>query len=260
MTSNVFLLLFLRNKMKLSVLSHTQVIPGIEPRSRPELSNDISSSLLRNKEDGQEDYFIIAGKMPVASTKRLVVILPDGDVDEYAVAQLVWVLASTFQANILYLALSPDVNSVPYIRRSLANLVSITSFDKVKANETVIVGNNWLNSIQEVLEAGDLLVCLALHRTKTSLIRWKPLGEHLSESLGLTVVMLKNIHVGISPKNLSSLRDISAIFASTTVLIGFAFGQIWVDQTFAKPLSGIFLCLSIVFELTMLLKVNELIG
>ncbi|HEX6304831.1 MAG TPA: hypothetical protein VFZ76_11620 [Anaerolineales bacterium] len=204
-----------------------------------------------------EDRLIIPDRIPVTPTRRLVVLIPDGDLDHKSLVNRIWELASTSGLNVLFLALSPGQNEVAYLRRHLADLAAMTNYGHVGASTKIIVAGNWTQAVAEILHAGDLLVCMAKHRVAYRVLGRKILGELLSSSFNVPVYLLGGLLIGTSRRRQKLIREILAWLVFLAVIAGFSSIQIWIDQGYGKPLSTILLCISVVFELLLIFIVNE---
>ena len=208
----------------------------------------------------QTDALVVPEQAIISPIRRLVVVIPDGDIDESALAQRVWQLASTSVLSVLYLALSPDYAGVAYQRRRLAALASITSGEGVRALIQVVEGKSWPQALEGVLHTGDLLVCLQNHLVPFRLVGRRALGELLAGAFTVPVYVLGKLHVGPSPKRHLWLKEMLAWLASLGVMAAFFGVQVWIDQMSRKPASTVLLCFSLLVEVYFIWKVNEWIG
>lgn len=204
-----------------------------------------------------DDRLIIPDRIPVTPTRRLVVIMPDGELDDKALVRRIWELASTSGLNVLYLALSPGQNEAAYVRRHLADVASMTNYGPVGASTKIMVAGNWRQAVAEILHAGDLLVCVAKHRVAYRVLRRKMLGEVLSASFNVPVYLLGGLLIGPSRRRQKLVREVLAWLLFFAVIAGFSGSQIWIDQGYTKPLSTILLSISVVFELLLVFFINE---
>ena len=203
------------------------------------------------------DRLIVPDRIPITPTRRLVVLVPDGEFDEKALAKRIWELASRSDVNVLYLSLLPGPNDLARTRRRLTDLASMTNYGHVKASIKVKVGRNWAQAVAEILAAGDLLVCMAKHRVAYRVLGRKALGELLSSSFDAPVYLLAGSFTGASRERQKLVKEVLAWLLFFSVIAAFAGIQIWIDQEYREPLSTILLCISVVFELSLVLGVNE---
>lgn len=228
------------------------------PDELSEILPGVSTELLI---DRQVDALILpeqAAELP--SARRLVVIVPEGSIDESELARRVWELASAAGLPVLYLGLSPDPTGTPTLRRRLALLAAETSQTPIAARPVVEVGKDWRQAASAHLQNGDLLVCLAEQHVPFHLLGQKRLGESLAAELQAPVILLAGLHVGRSASQLDRVRDALAWLFSLVILAAFGALQAWISQKTEPHLSTIFLCLSVVLEIIILLRMNAWIG
>ena len=208
----------------------------------------------------RDDVFITPQRFPLNPTRRLVVLVPDGSLDENALAHKIWRLASISSFQVLFLGLSPDEESVSYVRRRLALLAAAIQQGEVRARSGVVVGEDWNRAVKKVLHSGDLLVCIARHMVPYRAIGRRNMGEALAASFDVPVYLLGGLQVGRSPTQFQLVRSLVAWSLSIAILLAFAGLQIWISQNAHPELSTILLCLSIIAEGIILFKLIEKIG
>ena len=208
----------------------------------------------------REDVFITPQRFPLNPTRRLVVLVPDGNLDENALAHKIWRLASISSLQVLFLGLSPDEESASYIRRRLALLAAAIHQGEVSARSSVVIGEDWNRAVKKVLHSGDLLVCIARHMVPYRAIGRRKMGEALAVAFDVPIYLLGGLQVGRSPAQFQLVRSIVAWSLSIAILLAFAGLQIWISQNARPELSTILLCLSIIVEGITLYKTIEWIG
>jgi hypothetical protein len=208
----------------------------------------------------QADIFIPPSTSPLRATRRIVVLVPDGSLDETALARRVWQLASSASLKVLFLTLSPDLACVAPFRRRLALLASAVQQDNMSARTSVVVGSNWLQAVEEVLQAGDLLVCLACHKVPYFGIGRRKLGDSLAVAFQAPVYMLGGLSIGDSPTFHQRVQTLGAWGLSIVILVAFAGLQIWLSQNINTRLAPILISLSIIAEGITLFKTIDWMG
>ncbi len=223
----------------------TAILPGRNLQDIPELRLDTLIA---------PDYF------PLRPTRRLVVLVPDGGLDETALARRVWLLASSASLNVLFLALSPDLENEADTRRRLALLAATVHQGEVNARASVVTGRSWLQAIEEVHTGGDLLVCIADHKVPYRLFGHKMLGDTLAAAFHAPVYLLGGLSIGRSPVVEQRVRGLAAWGVSIAVLFIFSAMQIWLSRDTSDRLMPFLLSLSVIAEGITLLKIIEWIG
>jgi hypothetical protein len=137
--------------------------------------------------------------MPEGATpppaRRLVVLVPDLDLDESALSRRVWNLAAPNKLAVLFLGLSSSASEEPHARRQLATLAALTRDDWVKVSTTLAAETNWLKALRPLLRGGDLIVCHA-EQTAPGWRGARPLGRTLCQTLETPVYLLEGFYAG----------------------------------------------------------------
>lgn len=207
----------------------------------------------------REDVLLFPERPVITSSKRLVVLVPRGDISENALARRIWQLASTSGLGVLYLALSPDHEQIPYYRRRLADLAMMTSNDKLHAYTHVSDERDWFNVVRQILQPGDVLVCMANHMVSQNLVQRYRLGEELVRIGKAPVYMLGGMKIGPTPEWEFAYKEVAAWISSLLVIIAFFVLQASIDHSTSGQLSTILIILSIAAEFVLIFKVNDLI-
>ncbi|MBN1147648.1 MAG: hypothetical protein JXA78_10365 [Anaerolineales bacterium] len=207
-----------------------------------------------------KDAVLIPDRIPVTHTQRLVVLIPDGEIDENALARRVWQLAVGMGPKVLYLALAPGDHQVAYQRRRLAGLAFMTTGNGVRAQTSVSIKNNWPQALEEALHPGDLLICLADHQISDRIVWRRALGEVLAESVAVPVYLLAGLKIGLAPYQRRWIKEMLSWTASLIWMATFFGLQVEIVRSTGGSVSTLLLCLSILVEFYFLWKINEWIG
>jgi hypothetical protein len=208
----------------------------------------------------REDYLILPDHPSINPTRRIIVLVPGGELKEDELARRVWQLATRASLNILYVALSPDMEYTPYLKRRLVTLAASTTFDDVKASSMTLEGNDWARALENLIKPGDLLVSIAKESMPSRLIGRKALGEILSAAFNLPVYMLTGIDVGRLPEQSNMVKNLVAWALSIAVIVAFGVFQIGLDKLVVGPDKTILFCCSLVAEGFLIWKINEWLG
>jgi hypothetical protein len=230
------------------------------PGSAVDLSRILPGYPSQETEEFRSDIFIAPPRLPLSPIRRLVVLMPEGSMDENALAQKIWRLASISSVQVVFLGLSPDHECAPSIRRRLALLAAAMNQGALRARGNVYVVQNWKSAVQKVLRSGDLLVCLDNHTIPYLVIGRKKLGESMASTFGVPVYMLAGFPVGHSPTFVHRLQMVGVWSLSIAIMVGFTGLQIWLSKYIDSRLSPILLGLSIIAEGITLLITIECIG
>jgi len=127
--------------------------------------------------------------------RRLVVLVPDLDVDQAALARRIWNLAAPSKRAVLYLGLTTSSSEEPQARRQLASIAALTRDDWVNVSTALVVETDWVNALRPQMRAGDVIVC----HTEQMLPGWRgarPLGRALCQILQTPVHLLEGFYAG----------------------------------------------------------------
>jgi hypothetical protein len=252
--------------MKFTAMHTSMITPGLSrnlvDRSRLSVNNQVILPGLPQLQDAdlEGDVMIIPDRFPVVPTRRLVVLVPDGEIDESSLTRRIWQLAVSSNLNILYLGLASQETYVAYQRSRLASLASMTSGKEVRAQMSVSTEKSWLKALEKTWRPGDLLVCLESHKIPSAVVWRTPLGELLARSASVPVYLIGGLKIGLAPRQRQWIKEMLVWSAALLLLTAFFGLQVLLDRSSAKPLSTILICLSVFVELYFLWKINEWIG
>lgn len=210
--------------------------------------------------DFHEDVCIAPQRLPLYPARRLVVLIPENDLDESALARKVWQLASLTYLQVHLLGRSPDEAGASAVRLRLALMAASLQQGRVSASTSIVVGENWSQAVRTVLRDGDLLVCLAGHSISYQVVRSRELGEALTAEFGVPVYLLGGLQLDRSPAQWQALRSLANWGLSLFILVNFAGLQIWLSQHVHSRFSPFLLSLSIIAEGITLLTGIEWLG
>jgi hypothetical protein len=134
--------------------------------------------------------------------QRLVVLVPDADTDEPALASQIWTMASARGLSILYLTVAYDVSTVYRAMRRLAHLSAITRDDRVSVETQIAEAGDWVPAVRACWRPGDLVICHA--EQSVGLIGWRrPLSQVLLGRLSAPVCILSGFYAAdqLVPRN-----------------------------------------------------------
>jgi len=127
--------------------------------------------------------------------RRLVVLVPDLDLDDAALARRIWNLAVPNKLSVLYLGLSTSASEEPHVRRQLATIAALTRDDWVKVSTLLAGETGWVAALRPLLRKDDLIVC-HLEQTASGWRGSRPLGVTLVQIFQLPVQLLEGFYAG----------------------------------------------------------------
>lgn len=184
----------------------------------------------------------------LTSMDRLVVLIPNLDIDEADIAREIWNLAFPPGLTVLFLGLCPNVNEEPRVRRRLATLAALTRDQRVSVEIQLEFGRNWIKKLKTVLKAGDMVVC---HAEQQAGIWRQPLELALSH-LNIPILTLKGFVPSMYESSSTFLRELVFWSVSIAVLFVFFLSQIRILRISEEWAKDTLLSLSILIEFGLL--------
>ena len=133
---------------------------------------------------------LVIQNLNMAAARRLVVLVPDQDVDEVAFAHEIWNLAFPPGLAVLLLGLCLNPNHEPRARRRLVTVAALIREPRVAVEMQLDFGRNWMPSLRSILDRGDIVICPA--GQQTGIFR-EPLDLAL-EKLGSPIITLPGLY------------------------------------------------------------------
>jgi hypothetical protein len=149
-------------------------------------------------------------------SRRLIVLVPDGDVDVSKLGKFIWSLASPNRLEVWYVALGSDIYNEPRMRRCLATLAAITRDDFVHVETHVSLGGSWLQLLRLRHQTGDVIFCHIEQTTSLLGLNRRPVGNSLSSALNAPVYVLS----GFYPQKIAASSRLLHRIASTALVVG----------------------------------------
>ncbi len=149
--------------------------------------------------------------------RRLIVLVPESEVDSALAARKIWELANALESRVQFLGLSKDAEHEPSVRRQVVALSAMVGDENIPVESKIEIGNDWLNAVKSEWHEGDVIVCYAEHRS--GLTR-RPLSQILESNLNATVYVLGGFHQEVHMRA-SWIFDTLAWAGSIAIILGF---------------------------------------
>ena len=187
--------------------------------------------------------------------RRLIVLIPDMELDHIPAMGRIWELANAQHAHVLLLSLCKDAKQESSLRRSLITMSAMVQDGYIPAEVKVEMRTNWVDIVKRIYEPGDMIVCFAEQRAG---VLQKPLSQILQSDLKIPVYVLSGLY---QPKpRWSLLSQITAWMGFLGILAGFFVLQINIIQSSKGGLESILLILSLIPEYWLIIFWNSLLG
>jgi hypothetical protein len=156
------------------------------------------------------------------SARRLIVLVPDWDVDEAEFARQVWEMALLPGLAVLFFGLCKDITEEPGMHRRLATLAALTRDPRLPVETQLEVGHHWLRKLKGILAAGDILVYPSEEKARA----WNvPLHRSLSK-LKLPVWTLKGFDPPVKTSASAQIKEFIFWIVSVVIVIAFFWLQV----------------------------------
>ena len=204
----------------------------------------------------QNDYSLLspASQSGIRPAHRLLVLIPDADLDYAAATRRVWELANNMGARIQFIALCKDEKQESSLRRQLVIMTAMVQDGEVSAEAKVEIGNNWVNVVRSNWQAGDVIVCFAEQRAG---ILHRPLSQILRANLDIPTYILSDLYA-IGPSRPHGIFLIALWIGFVAILGGSFLLQIRISALPRDWAQTTLLILSVIAELWLIWVWNKL--
>ncbi|MGH2522405.1 MAG: hypothetical protein ACRDH2_07865, partial [Anaerolineales bacterium] len=180
-------------------------------------------------EPSQVARLLIPEGEPLPPAHRLVVLIPDQDMNDAELARRVWGLASPRGLAILFLGLCDGLEE-SRVRRRLATLAAITRDDWVRAEIRLEFEGDWRRSIKAIWRPGDLVVCHAEQTVEAWGVGRKPLSQALVSALNAPVYVFSGFYSELPTPPFSLASRLFSWAIPLAILAGFFWIQVQIDR------------------------------
>jgi hypothetical protein len=179
--------------------------------------------------------------------RRLIVLVPDHDLDESALARRVWSMAVPQRLGVLFLSIARDADHEWQLRRTLTMLAALTRDDRLVVESRMVAERDWLSVLQTEWQKGDLIVCHAGQSIRRLGRPSQRLAEVLVSRLRAPVCELTDFYAGKS-RRASPLRTILKA-VPLGIIGGFFEVQVLIAQSVRGGLATALMCATVVAEI-----------
>ncbi len=188
------------------------------------------------------------------SSGRLVIPILETMIDISQLAQRIWKLASSMQAKVLLIGISPDHLDEPSVRRQLVMLAAAIQDGSISVDSMVVGGVSWMKKMEDSIWPGDTIVFQPLEEIG---LKSRSISQQLTARLQVPVHILASLQ---RPKFKSSglLPQIILWLGAIGIMAGFFWTQVKIDQLPKDWAHTTLFCISIFVEVGLLLFWNSL--
>lgn len=194
------------------------------------LSLPLGWSLKRSKaEQGKTAPGIFTEDQLLPPSRRLIVILPDENIDIVSLPKRIWKLAAPDRRQVLLLIRPCREENEYYARMSLITLAAIIRDPRVVVQTQLILGQSIEQAVRQFAQPDDVLVCFEEHQVHSALKKHR-LAEILARKTQNSIYTLKGV-VSASVNPISTrLIDFLFLMLCMASIIAFFALEVWIDQ------------------------------
>ncbi|HJR79741.1 MAG TPA: hypothetical protein VJ821_06700 [Anaerolineales bacterium] len=161
-----------------------------------------------------------ASHVNITPVHRLIVLVPDRDLDYAAATRRVWALANDSDRDILFIGLYTDISQESSLRRQLVIMTAMIQDGNVEAEARIELGNNWVDVVKSHRQTGEMVVCFAEQRAG---LLHRPLSQILQSNLNIPVYIISGLYSKspsrfIQPSPIAFWAGVSGIIAGSFLL------------------------------------------
>jgi hypothetical protein len=192
----------------------------------------------------------------LGSAHRLIVLVPDLEVDTAPAARKIWELATMLKSRVQFLGLCKDAAHESRLRRQLVTLSAMVKDGNISVESKIEFGGDWLNLIKLELHEGDVIACFAGQHDG---LLQRPLRQILESNLHMPIHVLSGVDVQ-KRNHPDWLLQLSAWTGSLGIIVGSAWLQFRIASLSSGLAQTILLIILIAVEAWLIWAWNSLFG
>lgn len=205
-------------------------------------------------------FRLVPGSQPLVRATRLVVLIPDIDFDSFELVRRVWRLALPGRLSIVFMALARNEQTAAVYHQRLTNLAFLIADPRLRVNKFVLTGSTWPAALRQVLQPGDLPVCLDGLPGRKSIFHKQSLDALAASQSTSAVLVLQGIPVESTTGKRQAWTGVLAWLCSVLTMAGFGFVQVRLTLQASGWTLNVFLILSMIIEFILIFKINNWIN
>jgi hypothetical protein len=197
------------------------------------------------------------GALPLG--RRLVVLVPDMDVDEASLATRIWSMAAPRHMQVLFLGTLRHEQERYRARRRLALIAAITRDRATHVESQLVLSADSLAAALAVCQPGDIFVC----HSEQMVSSWKskpiPLAQKLLSVVNAPIYVLSGFYPNLGNEGPNWMRALTWLPPMLLVIVGFAV-QVRLAQATSGWLQTAVLGLSVIAEFVLVAAWERYLG
>lgn len=232
--------------------SSSKMHPGQFPAVKMTPAPDIPDKKLPASPSQEIEAVSLLG-MNAKSVQRLVVLVPNEQVDEVGIAREIWSLSVSPKMEVLLISLSPGRTQEYQIQRRLITLAAFIRNPWINVETRVVHGRRWQRALKPILKEGDVILCHVEQR-----VGWRQ--QPLADMLGRLDVPVWTLS-GLLPRRIEMRRhwlvNVTFWTGALGILAFFFYLQTRLDILQDGLTRNVFLILTVVVEISLLDQWNS---
>lgn len=181
--------------------------------------------------------------------RRLIVIIPNQDVDEVKISRKILSLAFSRRLDVFLVTLVNDSAYESMARRRLVTMMTLLNGSLVNVKVEVVLGKSWVETIGQICADGDIVVCPEELTASSRIGIRKPLGEVIMNKYKLPVVTYAGFFNDEYLNHSWFLHNIPYWIIIITLIVGFFTFELDINLTTMGRMGQILLFLIVIIEI-----------
>ncbi len=191
-------------------------------------------------------------RSPVSTAvRRLLVLVPDEEVNESRLTQVIWLLAMPYNLEVLLVG-TVWQGDAAYTRRRLVSLATQVRDGRVQVETAVYPHKSWLKAIAQTWQPGDLIICHAQQRISIDGWRQQPLANWLLDVHSSPVYILNGFYAHLPLETITLWGKTLSVAVPLLTIFLFALLQAWIGHYRASWLYFPAMILSVLVEIALI--------
>jgi hypothetical protein len=186
------------------------------------------------------------------SVKRLLVVVPNMDVDEAQLSRKIWTLASNYNLDVLIISVVNNPEESMSASRRLTTLAAMIRDSHFKIEKQVIFSHSWDKALRPFWRQTDLILCPAETQHYNFWGRDVPLSQFLSDRLKVPVYTFSGLYQSSVNRLPFWLRKIPFWLGFLLIVAAGFYFESDVDQTTLGWVGQILLIFVVILEISLL--------
>jgi hypothetical protein len=201
----------------------SEPIPQIPPINFPKLS--VVTVTSGSPSETLADHSVLL------TVKRLVVVVPNEDVDEAQLSRQIWNLAANYRLDVLLITIVANTDESMSARRRLTTIAAMTRASHFKVEKQVVFSHRWDRALRSFWQQSDMILCPAEKAIKNIFGKTTLLSQALSDHLQAPVYTFCGLYKPSTRQLPSWLRQLPFWLGFLIIVSIFFYFEANVDQS-----------------------------